>query len=156
MNIYWLIAFLPSWVIFALVGLGAIGLFAAMFIGKIPFIQQYNLPIKIISILLLMSGIYLQGALAYKESTDKAVSDLKVKLAQAEAKSAKTNVVIVEKIVEDTKIIHTKGKTITDYIDREVVKHDQDCTLPSEVIRAHNAAVTLDTTKLDGDKKWKD
>ena len=109
--------------------------------------------IKIVSSILLVLGLFLQGALAYKESTALAVANLEAKLAKAEAKSQKTNVEIVEKIVKDTEVVRVKGKTITEYVDREVVKYENKCPLPSEVIRAHNAAATMDLSKLEGDKK---
>jgi 4-hydroxyphenylpyruvate dioxygenase-like putative hemolysin len=109
--------------------------------------------IKIVSSILLVLGLFLQGALAYKESTALAVAELEAKLAKAEAKSAQTNTVIVEKIVKDTEVIRTKGKTITEYVDREVVKYNNICLLPSEVIRAHNAAATMDPSKIEGDQK---
>ena len=57
------------------------------------------------------------------------------------------------KVVKDTQVVREKGKTITQYVDREVVKYDNKCELPNEVIRAHNAAATMDASKLDGDKK---
>lgn len=95
----------------------------------------------------------MQGALAYKESTDLAVAKLEKKLAEAEAKSAQTNTEIVEKIVKDTEVIRLKGKTITEYVDREIVKYDNKCELPKEVIDAHNAAATMDLSKLEGEPK---
>lgn len=153
MNVFWLIAFLPHFVITLLIVAGISGLLVSSFVGKIPFITQYNLPIKVFSLILLVGGVYLQGAAGYKAATDKAVAELKVKLAKAEAKSAQTNTEIVEKIVRDTQVIHEKGETITEYIDREIVKYDDKCELPVEVIRAYNAAATLDIDKLDGDKK---
>ena len=156
MNVFWLIALLPTWVIFALLAVGAAGLFAAFFIGKIPFIKQYNFPIKLVSTILLICGVYLQGASAYKDSVAKEVAELKQKLAEAEAKSQKTNVEIVEKIVKDTEIIRVKGKTITDFVDREVVKYDNTCIVPKEVIDAHNMAVTLKvepSNAPEGEKK---
>jgi hypothetical protein len=153
MNIYWLLAFLPIWVIHSVLGLGVLGLLIAFFVQRIPFIKTYGYLIKIISSLLLVLGLFLQGALAYKESTALAVAKLEKNLAEAEAKSQKTNVEIVEKIVKDTEIVRVKGKTITEYVDREVVKYETKCPLPSEVIRAHNAAATMDPSKLEGDKK---
>lgn len=153
MNIYWLIALMPKWLILTFIILGVLGLLVAAFINKVPFIKQYNLLINIVSVILLVSGVYLQGALAYKESTDAAVNELKVKLAKAEAQAAQTNTEIVEKIVKDTEVIRLKGKTITEYVDREVIKHDNKCELPPEVIKAHNAAATLDPSKLEGEKK---
>lgn len=153
MNIYWLIALMPKWLILTFIILGVLGLLVAAFINKVPFIKQYNLLINIVSVILLVSGVYLQGALSYKESTDAAVNELKVKLAKAEAQAAQTNTEIVEKIVKDTEVIRLKGKTITEYVDREVVKYDNKCELPKEVIDAHNAAATMDLSKLEGEPK---
>lgn len=144
---------MPKWLIIAFIVVGVLGILAAMFVNKIPFIKQYNLPITLVAVVLLVSGVYLQGALAYKESTDLAVAKLEKKLAEAEAKSAQTNTEIVEKIVKDTEVIRLKGKTITEYVDREVVKYDNKCELPKEVIDAHNAAATMDLTKLEGESK---
>jgi uncharacterized protein YacL len=153
MNIYWLLTLLPVWIIHSVLGLGVLGLLIAFFVQRIPFVKTYGYLIKIFSSILLVLGLFLQGALAYKESTALAVAKLEAKLAKAEAKSQKTNVEIVEKIVTDTQVIRTKGKTITEYVDREVIKYENKCPLPSEVIRAHNAAATMDTSKLEGDKK---
>jgi uncharacterized protein YacL len=153
MNIYWILTLLPVWIIHTVLGLGVLGLLIAFFVQRIPFIKTYGYVIKIVSSILLVLGLFLQGALAYKESTALAVAQLEAKLAKAEAKSAQTNTVIVEKIVKDTEVIRTKGKTITEYVDREIVKYDNYCELPGEVIRAHNAAATMDPSKLEGDKK---
>ena len=153
MNVFWLIAFLPYFVIPLLIAVGVAGILVASFVGKVPFIKQYNLPIKLVSLVLLVCGVYLQGASDYKAATDKAVSELQVKLAQAEAKSAQTNTEIVERIVRDTQVIRERGDTVTEYVDREVIKYDERCELPAEVIRAHNAAATLDPSKLAGEVK---
>lgn len=153
MNIYWLLAFLPVWIIHSLFFIGLAGLLVAFFVQFIPFVNTYRYLIKIVSSILLVLGLFLQGALAYKESTALAVAKLEKKLAEAEAKSQKTNVEIVEKIVKDTQVIRQKGKTVTEYVDREVVKYENKCELPVEVIRAHNAAATMDPKKLEGDKK---
>lgn len=153
MNVYWLLVFLPEWIIHSLLGLGVLGLLVAFFVQRIPFIKTYGYLIKIVSSLLVVAGLFLTGALAYKQSTALAVAKLEKKLAEAEAKSQKTNVQIVEKVVKDTQVVREKGKTITQYVDREVVKYNNKCELPSEVIRAHNAAATMDPSKLEGDKK---
>lgn len=152
MNIYWIIAFLPEWIIHSILGLGALGLLVAFFVQFIPFVNTYKYLIKIVSSILVVFGLFLQGALAYKQSTALAVAKLEAKLAKAEAESQKTNVEIVEKIVKDTQVIREKGKTITEYVDREVIKYDNKCELPKEVINAHNMAATLNV-KPEGEKK---
>lgn len=153
MNVYWLLALLPVWIIHSLFFIGLAGLLVAFFVQFIPFVNTYRYLVKIVSSILLVIGLFLQGALAYKESTALAVAKLEKKLAEAEAKSQKTNVEIVEKIVKDTQVVREKGKTVTQYVDREVVKYNNKCELPSEVIKAHNAAATMDPSKLEGDKK---
>lgn len=153
MNIYWILTLLPVWIIHTVLGLGVLGLLVAFFVQRIPFVNTYGYLIKIVSSLLLVLGLFLQGALSYKESTALAVAKLEAKLAKAEAQGAKVNTEIVEKIVKDTEVIRVKGKTITEYVDREVIKYENKCPLPAEVIRAHNAAATMDTSKLEGDKK---
>ena len=153
MNVYWLLVFLPEWIIHSLLGLGVLGMLVAFFVQRIPFVKTYGYLIKLVSSLLIVAGLFLTGALAYKQSTALAVAKLEKKLAEAEAKSQKTNVEIVEKVVKDTEVVRLKGKTVTQYVDREVVKYDNKCEIPSEVIKAHNAAATMDPTKLEGDKK---
>ena len=152
MNIYWLLALLPEWIIHSTLGLGVVGLLVAFFVQRIPFVKTYGYLIKIVASILLVLGLFLQGALAYKQSTALAVAKLEKKLAEAEAKSAQTNVEIVEKIVKDTQVIRQKGKTITEYVDREVVKYNNKCELPKEVIDAHNMAATL-KIEPEGEKK---
>lgn len=150
MSLYWILTVVPDIFIHIVLGVGLVALFAATFVGKLPFIAQYKLPIQIIALLLSLTGVYLEGALAYKQSVALEVAELKVKLAQAEAKSAQTNTEIVEKIVKDTEVIRLKGKTITEYVDREVTKYDNTCIIPTEVINAHNMAATLN---IDEEKK---
>lgn len=153
MSIYWILKFVPTIAIHLALLAGLLGLFIAAFIQKIPFVNQYKFPIQLVSIILALSSVYFEGALGYKESTALAVAKLEQKLAEAEAKGAKVNTVLVEKLVKDTQVIREKGKTITEYVDREVTKYDNTCVIPNEVIKAHNAAATLDTTTLDGEKK---
>lgn len=152
MSIYWILTFLPSFAIHLTLAVGLIGLFVAAFVGKVPFITQYKLPIQIVALLLALTGVFFEGALAYKYSMAVEVAELKEKLAKAEAKSAQTNTEIVEKVVKDTQIIRQKGETITEYVDREIIKYNDRCELPKEVIDAHNAAATLDITKLEGEQ----
>lgn len=153
MSIYWLLALLPEWTIHAVLATGIVGLLVALFVQRIPLVNTYNYLIKVVSLVLIAAGLYLEGGLAYKHDQALAVAKLEKKLAEAEAKAAQTNTEIVEKIVKDTEVIRVKGRTITEYVDREVIKYNNKCEIPAEVINAHNAAATLDTSKLDGEPK---
>lgn len=143
MSIFWILTFVPTFVFHLALIVGVLGLFVASFLGAFPFIKQYKLPIQIVAFALTIGAVFFQGALAYKHSVAVEVAELKLRLQKAETKSVETNVEIVEKIVTDTQTIRLKGKTITEYVDREVTVYDSKCELPAEVINAHNMAATL-------------
>lgn len=144
----WILSFTPEWIIHAIFGLGVVGVIAGFLLGFIPLVGKYKLLVKIVSLLILSLGIYLQGALAdYKEWLLK-VAEMEKKVAEAEAKSAKVNTEIVEKIVTKKQVVKEKGDTVIKYIDREIVKYDTKfvpggvCEIPQEFIKAHNAAAS--------------
>jgi hypothetical protein len=155
MNIFWLTTLIPSWTSSALIAIGALFFLIAIFIGKIPFISNYNIPIKIGSSILVISGLYLAGALGYKTATDAAVAELKAKLAEAEVKAAKVNTQIATEYVIQEKVIKEKGEDVIQYVDREIVKYDNSCKIPKQVVDAHNLAATLNGSSkaTDGGKK---
>ena len=155
MSIFWILTFVPAFVFHLALIVGVIGLFVASFLGAFPIIKQYKLPIQLIALVLTIGAVFFQGALAYKHSVAVEVAELKLRLQKAETKSIETNTEIVEKIVTDTQIIREKGKTITEYVDREIVKYDNFCELPAEVINAHNMAATLkiDEGSAEGEPK---
>lgn len=146
MSIFWILTFVPNFVFNLALIAGLVGLLVAAFAGRVPFISQYKLPIQLLAFALTIVAVFFQGAIAYKHSVAVEVAELKLRLQKAETQSAETNTEIVEKIVTDTQVIRQKGKTITEYVDREVIKYNDRCELPAEVINAHNMAATL---KLD-------
>jgi hypothetical protein len=135
----WFLEF-PNFVYHIILSVGIIGTLAGFVLNFIPFIKQYSFPIQVISILVLTLGVYLQGGLSVKNNLDIQVAELKVKLATAEAKSEKINTIIVTRIVTKKEVVREKGKTVIEYIDREVVKYNDRCEIPKEAINAHNAA----------------
>jgi uncharacterized protein YacL len=147
MSIFWILTFVPTFVFNLALIVGVVGLLVSVVAGRVPFISQYKLPIQLLALALTIVAVFFQGALAYKHSVALEVAELKLKLQKAETKSVETNVEIVEKIVTDTQVIREKGKTITEYVDREIVKYDNFCELPAEVINAHNMAATLNLSE---------
>ena len=155
MSVFWILTFVPTFVFNLALIVGVVGLLVSVVAGRVPFISQYKLPIQLLALALTIVAVFFQGALAYKHSVALEVAELKLKLQKAETKSVETNVEIVEKIVTDTQVIREKGKTITEYVDREIVKYDNFCELPAEVINAHNMAATLkiDEGSTEGEPK---
>lgn len=146
----WILSILPDWAFHAMLLAGILGTIAGFVLGKIPFIQTYITPIRIISILLLSFSLYVEGGIAEKAIWEAKVAALQNKLIEAEARSNNQNTVIVEKIVEKTKYVEGKTKTIVEYIDREVVKdrevisYIERCpAIPESIISSINDAAQL-------------
>lgn len=164
----WIINFLPEWIIHTIFSIGVLGTIAGFVLGFVPLIKTYKLPVQIISILLLVLGVYLEGGLADNKEWQLKVAEMEAKIAQSETKSGEKNVEIQEKIVEKTKIVREKGRDIIKYVDRwntkevikevegperirreEVIKYIENCPVPKEMIDIHNQATELNK----GDKK---
>jgi len=158
----WIINFLPEWAIHSIFVAGVLGTIAGFVLGFVPFIKQYLLPIKIISLIVLVLGVYLEGGLADTKEWQLKVKEMEAKVAKAEAEGANKNVEIQEKIVETTKIVKEKGRDIIKYVDRwntkevikevegperirreEVIKYIENCPVPKEMINIHNQATEI-------------
>lgn len=142
----WIFTVLPDIFIHLILALGIIGTIAGFLLGMVPLVKKYKLIIQVISLLILSFGLYLEGGLADNKIWEARVAEVKVKLAEAEAKSAKENVKIVERVVTKTQVVKERGADIIKYVDREVVKYDTKflpggiCEIPKEFIKAHNDA----------------
>lgn len=121
----------------------------AFFIQSIPFINKYRIPAQILGIALLVVSVYFRGGYAIEQEWRDKVAQVQLKVAAAEQLSKEENIKIVEKVVEKTKIVRTRGEDIIKYVDREVVKYDIKfapggvCEIPQEFITAHNRAAEV-------------
>lgn len=144
----WLMNFLPNWIFHAILAAGVLGLLASLVLKFIPFFNTYKLPVQVLSILLIVTGVWFEGAISNQAEWEARVAEMQVKVAEAEAKSSEANVQIVTKVVKKTKHIREKGDAIISYIDREVVKNNEvikfveNCPIPDIIIKTHNAAAT--------------
>lgn len=144
-----MLQFLPDavilWFCNILLLLGIVLTVLGFFVHKIPFLYQYQLPLRIVGVLLLAAGVYFRGGYAVEMTWRERVAALEKQLQVAEAKSAEVNTVIEQKVVYRDKIVREHGKTLTEYVDREVVKliPAQCDRLPSELIEVHNRAARI-------------
>jgi len=145
----WILSWLPNWIFYAIFFAGLLGLLATYVMKFIPFVYVYRTPIQAISILAIVIGTYMSGAISNEEAWQAKVKEMELKVAAAEVKSVKENIKIVEKVVTKTEYITRRGQDIIQYVDKEVVKYDTKfapsgvCELPKEFIKAiNNAAET--------------
>ncbi len=145
----WILSILPEAAIHIIFGLGILGTIAGFVLGFLMFMRPYRLAVQICGLLLLTFGVYLEGGLADYKEWELKVAEMKVKLAEAEAKSANVNTEIQEKVVEKTKVIREKGRDIIKYVDKEIVKKEEvikyieNCPVPKDIVDLHNQAAEL-------------
>ena len=148
-QIMWLLNLMPDWFYHLIVIVSILGLIVASVLKFVPFVSTYRLPIQVISALLLVFGVWMEGGIVNEAKWEARVRELEDKVKIAEEKSTEKNVEIQEKVITQTKVVKEKGRDIIQYIDREIVKKEEivkfveNCPIPKDIIDAHNAAATL-------------
>ena len=100
---------IPDWVFHLVFLLGFLTTLIGFVLNMLPYVNQYIIPVRVIGVIVLLLGVYLEGGLANKKVWEARVSEVQTQLAEAEAKSAKQNVKIVEKVVKKTEYYRTRG-----------------------------------------------
>jgi hypothetical protein len=145
----WLLHFLPdsllAFVVDAVLLAGVLATVLTCFLLKhlirvIPTLAPHVKIAQIISVVLLLSGVYFKGGYSSEMAWRERVTEMEARVAAAEQQSAEANAKIDIQGKEKIKIIREKGVIIKQYVDREVAKYDSTCVIPKEVVRAHNAA----------------
>jgi hypothetical protein len=142
----WILKFLPDWIFYAILVAGLLGLLLTYVMKFIPFVYIYRTPIQVGSILAIVIGTYMAGAISNEEAWQARVKEMEDRVAAATVQSNEENVKIVEKLVKKTEYITRRGQDIVQYVDREIVKYDTKfapggiCEIPKEFIEAHNRA----------------
>lgn len=144
-QITWILGLVPEWIWHTITIGGAVALVVAVVLSRIPFVSQYNLPIKLVGITALLLGVWMEGGIANEAKWQAKVADMEAKLEEAKKESAKVNTVVETKVVTKTKVIKEKADTIIQYVDREkeIVKFDTTCPIPKEAIDVHNEAARM-------------
>ena len=136
----WILNLLPDWIFHLIVLAGVLGLLASFFFAFIPFISKYTLPIKIVSLILLVIGIWFEGGISNNNAWLERVHALEKKIAEAEIKSAQENTKLVSQIAEKNKEIASVQASLKNKIKQFASIMDAECKIPEEAISVLNEA----------------
>jgi len=136
----WILSFLPTWIFHYVVCAGALAILFSTFLGFIPLIRQYKIILHYVGIALLALGIFFEGAIYNNEAWVARVKEMEAKVALAEEQSKDANTKLEAKTQKTVIQLVEKKRVLKQYIDREIVKYDNSCTIPNEFIEAHNKA----------------
>lgn len=135
-----LLDYLPATVYWLILTLGFFVTVAGFFLGMIPVIGKYKIPIQILGIAILAFGLYMIGRTSNEEKWQARVKELEADVARAENRASTASATVVTKYVVKREVVQKQGEQIIQYVDREVVKYDNRCEIPRVVIDIHNAA----------------
>lgn len=140
----WIVSLIPDslliWFINILLVVGLAGVIAGFFIKFIPFVNQYKLPVQIVSIILLVAGVYFKGGYATEMEWRDKVKAAEERAALAEKQAAETNVKIQTKIIEKIKVVKEVEIINRDRIVKEKEYIDKECKVPQVALDILNDA----------------
>jgi len=145
-QLIWMINLIPDIFWTLLLWAGVLSVIASYLLGKIPFVSQYKIPLRVGGVVAVLIGVYFYGVIANEEKWQARIRELEEQVKVAEAKSADTNTVIKTEVVEKVKVIKERAKTQIEYVDREIVKNNEvikyveNCPVPKVIIDQINEA----------------
>ena len=132
----WLFEFIPQTLFYLLFLASGIGYAISLFLPN-PILQKQ---VKITSVIALGVSIYLLGMLYVNNVWKERAEKLQQQVVELEAKSTTTNTEIKERVVTKTQIVKQRGDDVIKYVDREIVKINNNCVVSQEFTQAHNSA----------------
>ena len=144
----WMLAFVPdavlAWVINTILIAGVVGFAASFFFGFVvrwlPAIAPYRMIIQIVSIVLLVAGVYFKGGYGVEMAWRARVAEMEAKVKVAEEKSKQANQEIKTVYVDKVKIVKETQVVIQEKIKNVEVKIDAQCKVAPEAIVILNEA----------------
>lgn len=168
-QLIWMIDLIPNWFWTLVLSAGVLAIVASYILGKIPFVAQYKIPLRVGGVIATLIGVYFYGVIANEAKWQARVTELEIKVKTAEAVSAETNTKLTEAIAENKKLNEKKNKEVLVYIDKwrtkeilkevqgpervrveEVIKYIEQCPVPKELLDIHNKGTEK---AVKGDKK---
>ena len=145
-QLIWMINLIPDIFWTLLLWAGVLSIIASYLLGKIAFVSQYRIPLRVGGVVAVLIGVYFYGVIANEEKWQAKIRELEEQVKVAEAKSSETNTVVKTEVVEKVKVVKERAKTQIEYVDRviekdkEVVKYIENCPVPKTIIDQINEA----------------
>lgn len=136
----WILSFIPDAIFHYILVAGILAILSSFFLGFIPLIRQYKIPVRYVGAALLAIGIFFEGAIYNNNAWVARVKEMEAKVALAEEQSKDANTKLESKTQKTVTKLVEKQLLVKQYIDREIVKYDNTCNIPNEFIEAHNKA----------------
>ena len=133
-----------AWVVNTILIAGAVGFVASFFFGFVlrylPSLAPYRMIIQIVSIVLLVAGVYFKGGYGVEMSWRERVRELEEKIKIAEAKSVQANEDLEKVRKEKVKVIRDTKVVVQEKIVKVAEKLDSECKVDPQAVKILNEA----------------
>jgi hypothetical protein len=140
MIMLWLLNLIPNFTIHFVLVASVLALLATQFFSFIPFVGKYLMPIKIISIILLVISVYLEGAIGSNDLWQAKIKEEQIKAAKAEAVSAEVNTKLVQMLMQKQQEIQDINNVNRKKLEGLSEQLNKQCTISSDVVNVLNDA----------------
>ena len=141
----WILHLLPDsfliWVINGICVAGGVATFLGFFLGWVPGIRNWKLPLQLLGIALLVAGVYFKGGYSTEMEWRARVAEVEKKVAIAEAKAKQANTQVQTKIVTKIVKIQDKAKVVKERIEQNKEVINRECKLSDEAIAIYNSSI---------------
>ncbi len=143
----WLLSFIPDF-IYHLLLLASVIAFGACYILKmIPFISANVEIIRIISIVVMIFSVWMEGGIANEAKWAARVAELEIKVAKAEKAAAEANGKIETVYVDRVKVVKEVQYVVQTRINKNAAKLDLTCKVDPLAIDILNQAAVVGVKK---------
>ncbi len=136
----WILDWLPAWIFHLTVLIGVGGVLASWVLSFVPVIILYRLPIQVLSIIILVFGVYAEGGLSNQQKWELRVSEVEKKVLVAEIKAEEATRKLVEVILNNEKNIKEITTSNLTQLRSISSKIDKQCKVDNEAINILNNA----------------
>ena len=137
----WILSFLPTWIFYAITVLGILGVITSYVLSMVPLVNQYKLPLQVVSIVVIAFGVFIIGGVENELSWQAKVKELEAQVAIATAKSNETNTVIQQKVITKIQIVKQQVEVVRKEIEIQKEVINADCKVNPIAVELYNKAV---------------
>ena len=137
----WILSYLPTWIFYAIVVMGILGVIASYVLSMVPLVNQYKIPLQVVSIVVIAFGVFIIGGVENELSWQAKVKELEAQVAVATAKSNETNTVVQQKVITKIQIVKQQVEVVKREIEVQKEYINADCKVSPTAIDLYNKAV---------------
>ena len=137
----WILSFLPTWIYYAIVVMGILGVIASYVLSMVPLVNQYKIPLQVVSIVIIAFGVFIIGGVENELAWQAKVKELEAQVAVATAKSNETNTVVQQKVITKIQIVKQQVEVVKREIEVQKEYINTDCKVSPTAIDLYNKAV---------------